>query len=328
MPLVDKMKDGGHDFMVVTKGCLEVLTMLECVVLSDEMRKNKATGKLMTRQEKIDYVTKWKIKNKYILKEGGLLTPKRGDAARLTTPLIFLCGIFFSISAARMVVPHLQRVFQADACHMNFGKYTLNSCYGTTANCNTFPLAFAILFGNKDKVGWFQFWEFAKSLHPSLDRFNTTIITNQAKGLKEAIYQGLPDAVHFYCTFHRRQNIAKIVKGGNVKYSCLWLLNKLVKAHTKQEIEHIKHKHSLYVDKKVLKYLNTLDNEKVYPGARCNLGGRIFMYQWSASLAVESMNWANKAAHARTAVDVVSSTRLLLKLSASRYQEKKEEAWT
>ncbi len=56
--LVDKMKDGEHDVMVVTKGCSEVLTMLERVVLSDEMRKNEATGKLMTRQEKIDYVTK------------------------------------------------------------------------------------------------------------------------------------------------------------------------------------------------------------------------------------------------------------------------------
>jgi hypothetical protein len=91
------------------------------------------------------------------------------------------------------------------------------------------------------------------------------------------------------------------------------LFNKLVKAHTKQEIEHIKHKHSQYVDKKVLKYLNTLDDEEVYPGARCKLGGRIFMYQQSASLAVESMNWADKAARARMAVDVVSSTRLLLK---------------
>ncbi len=89
------MKDGGHDVMVITKGCSEVLTMLERVVLSDKIRKNKATGKLMTRQEKIDYVTKWKIKNKHILKEGGLLTPNRGDAARLTTPLIFFVGSSF-----------------------------------------------------------------------------------------------------------------------------------------------------------------------------------------------------------------------------------------
>jgi hypothetical protein len=92
-----------------------------------------------------------------------------------------------------MVVPHLQRVFQADARHMNFGKYTLYSCYGTTANCNTFPLAFAILFRNEDKDGWVQIWDFTKSLHLSLNRFDTTIITNQAKGLKEAIYQVLPD---------------------------------------------------------------------------------------------------------------------------------------
>jgi hypothetical protein len=316
--LVDKMKDGGHDVMVVTKGFSEMLTMLERFVLSDKMRKNKATGKLMTRQEKIDYITKWKIKNKHILKEGGLLVPRRGDAALLTTPLKILCGIFFSISTAQMVVPHLWRVFQADACHMNFGKYTLYSCYGTTANCNTFPVAFAILFGNEDKDGWVQFWESTKSLHPSLDRFDTTIITDQAKGLKEAIYQVLPDAVHFHCSFHRRQNIAKIVWGGNVKYFCLWLFNKLVKAHTKQEIKHIKHKHSGYVDKKALKYLNTLDNKEVYPGARCELGGRIFMYQQSASLAVESMNWANKAACARTAVDVVFPPIFLIFLGGGR----------
>ncbi len=93
--LVDKMKDGGHDVMVVTKGRLEVLTMLECVALSDEMRKNEATGKLMSRQEKIDYVMKWKIKNKHIPEKKGLLTPKRGDAALLTTPLKFCVGFSF-----------------------------------------------------------------------------------------------------------------------------------------------------------------------------------------------------------------------------------------
>ncbi len=104
-----------------------------------------------------------------------------------------------------------------------------------------------------------------------------------------------------------------------MKYSCLWLFNKLVKAHTQQEINHIKQKHSRFVDNKALKYLNTLDDEEVYPDARCELGGRIFVYQRSASLAVKSMNRANKSACARMAVDVVSSTRLLLKLCASRY---------
>ena len=138
-----------------------------------------------------------------------------GDSS-LTTPIKFMSGIFISISAAQRVVPHLQRVFQADACHMNFGKYTLYSCYGTTANCNTFPVAMAILFGNEDKEGWVQFWNFALSLHPSLDLEDTTIITDQAKGLKEALAEVLPGAGHFLCSFHRLQNIAKIVKDRNV----------------------------------------------------------------------------------------------------------------
>jgi hypothetical protein len=39
------------------------------------------------------------------------------------------------------------------------------------------------------------------------------------------------------------------------------------------------------------------------------------------------MSKANKPAHARTAVDVVCSTNLLVEMSSIRYQGKKEEAW-
>ncbi len=143
--------------MVVTKGCLEVLTVLEHVVLSDKMRKNKATRKLMTKQEKIDYVTKWKIKNKHILKEGGLLAPKRGDAALLTTPLKILCGIFFSIHAARMVVPHFQRVFQADACHTSFGKYTLYHVMAPPLIATHFQWHLQSSLGTKTRMDGFSF---------------------------------------------------------------------------------------------------------------------------------------------------------------------------
>jgi transposase-like protein len=144
---------------------------------------------------------------------------------------------------------------------MSFGKYTLYSCYGTTANCNTFPVALAILFGNEDKEGWVQFWNFAKSLHPSLDKEDTTIITDQAKGLKEALAQELPRAGHFLCSFHRQQNIAKIVKGGNVEYSCVWMFKKLLSAHNKAEISHLKHKYSKRVNDRALKYLNSVPDE-------------------------------------------------------------------
>ena len=59
--------------------------------------------------------------------EGGLLEPKMGNFDFFTLSK-FLSEIFISISAAKQVVPHLQRVFQADACHINFGKYTLCTC--------------------------------------------------------------------------------------------------------------------------------------------------------------------------------------------------------
>ncbi len=81
--------------------------------------------------------------------DGGLGEPKLG-----AVPLKFFSEILFSISGASKAVPFLQQVFQgADACHMSFGKYTLYSCYGTTANLNTCPDAFGILFGNEDKEG-------------------------------------------------------------------------------------------------------------------------------------------------------------------------------
>jgi hypothetical protein len=57
------------------------------------------------------------------------------------------------------------------------------------------------------------------------------------------------------------------------------------------------------------------------------MGKQILKYQSLAILAVASMSCANKAARGRMAVDVLSLTRLLLTLSATRYQAKKEEAW-
>jgi hypothetical protein len=78
---------------------------------------------------------------------------------------------------------------------------------------------------------------------------------------------------------------------------------------------------------KALKYLNAVSDAAQYPGARVDVDfGCIMMYQHSFSLAVESMNQANKAARDRTAVDVVCATKLLLSLSAKRYHEKKEMA--
>ncbi len=61
---------------------------------------------------------------------------------------------------------------------MNFGKYTLYSCYRKTDNGNTFLVAIAIIFGNEDKDGWTRFWRFIRGIQEP----RNTIITDQQKG--------------------------------------------------------------------------------------------------------------------------------------------------
>jgi hypothetical protein len=110
--------------------------------------------------------------------------------------------VFFSTMQARTVVPLLQTASQADAAHMNIGKYTLFSRYGTITNSNTFPIALAIVFGNETKDSWVKFWQFAKGVHPCLNTPQTTIRTDQAKGSVEAICEILLLARNFYCLYH------------------------------------------------------------------------------------------------------------------------------
>jgi hypothetical protein len=44
------------------------------------------------------------------------------------------------------------------------------------------PLAFGIVFGNKDTGNWTKFWEFVKEIHPSVNTPTITILTDQDKG--------------------------------------------------------------------------------------------------------------------------------------------------
>jgi hypothetical protein len=136
----------------------------------------------------------------------------------------FVGGICMATSTAKQNAPLLQTVHQSDAAQMNFGKYTLYSCYGITSNCSASPVAFGIVFGNEDKSGWVDFWTFAKKKHPCPNTPETTIITDRGKGSIEAIAEVMPLAVNFFCSFHQKKNIKikTLVKGGKGKYLCLW----------------------------------------------------------------------------------------------------------
>ncbi len=96
----------------------------------------------------------------------------------------FLDGVMFAPSFVQKTIPHFQKTYMADACHLNFGKCTLFSCYGVTANSNMSPVGFAIIFGNKNTSNLTKFWEYVLKLHPSMNSGYITIITNQNKGQK------------------------------------------------------------------------------------------------------------------------------------------------
>ena len=51
------------------------------------------------------------------------------------------------------------------------------------------------------------------------------------------------------------------------------------------------------------------------------------MYQQSASSTVELMNAANKEMRARTAVDALNATLLLIRLECNRFLRMKQETW-
>jgi hypothetical protein len=55
------VKECGFDVKLLMKDQQQVLRMLEHVVLSDHMRKNKAECKLTTKAEKIEFVSNWKL---------------------------------------------------------------------------------------------------------------------------------------------------------------------------------------------------------------------------------------------------------------------------
>ena len=68
--------------------------------------------------EKRKFVMKWYKEHK------DQIFPQLGSPADQNR-LQFLNGIFFAPSFVKQTVPHLQKVFMADACHLHFGKYTL-----------------------------------------------------------------------------------------------------------------------------------------------------------------------------------------------------------
>ena len=319
--LHDEMVGQGHNVNIVQHTAMHVIMMLEKMMLQEEIDRQKSNNVKMSGQQKLDYIVKWRKMNSTMLKDGGLGPPDPGSPRHK-----FLTGIFFSPKYTKDAVPYLQQVFQGDACHLHFGKYTLYSLYGTTANCNTFPIAFGISFGNECKEGWTEFFMMVKQWYPTLNVYTTTVISDQAKGLTESIRTVMDAVGQFRCSYHRRQNIRSVVWGGTGQYSCLWMYNKLMGATNMEQFNEMKATNFQHVADNALKYLNSINDTEQYPCVRVNMGEGIYMYQRSASSSVESMNNANNAVRARTAVDPVNATMLLLQKENERFMSRMAQA--
>jgi hypothetical protein len=90
-----------------------------------------------------------------------------------------------------------------------------------------------------------------------------------------------------------------------------------MKASLIELITRLKFEHSSHLTDKALQYLNAVNDDEQYPAARCAVNKGVYMYQLLSSSAVESMNRADMAVQEQTAVDVINSTILLLKLESA-----------
>jgi hypothetical protein len=177
------LERSGHVVKLCYTSRKETIRNVEHLVVSKELLRLKAKdNSTLNKEGRSAYWNTWKKENY------DLLVNQLGYK---TTKGHFLYGVFYAPSFSKATVPKLQMVFMVDACHLNFGKYTMFSCYGVAANANMLPVGFAIIFGNENASSWKDFWRFVFCTHPLIDRGEVTIISDQDKGIKSAIEEVL-----------------------------------------------------------------------------------------------------------------------------------------
>ncbi len=310
-----------HEVELIFGNQRETLKKATATVLSEEAERRKKAKEIMDKAERLKFIKKWKTDNDVYLKN--VFGMEDGPQ------FLFLTCILFATSSSKHLVPLLQDEIQADGAHASYGKYIVFLAYGTTANGNMSPLAFGLLFRNKNTKNWSKFWMFVKKFHPSIDGPTKTMLTDQDKGSIAAIEEKLPQAAQFYCLFHHRQNIIKKCGGGIgcTPLMALWMYILLSSCNSVKQLENNKAKYYDKMHPTDRHYLTKLPDRSQYHAARCAMGDNICMYSKLALSGVESMNKANQLAQQRTAVDILNSVILLIELEAERFNWYKQKAW-
>ncbi len=147
--VANQLQELDHEVELIFGNSQETLKKATAIVLSEEVERRKKSNKIMDKAAQQKFIKKWKTDNDvYLNNVFGM-----EDGPQFT----FLTGILFATSSSKHLVPLLQDVIQADGAYASFGKYTLFLAYGTTANGNMLPLAFGLLFGNKNTENWAKF---------------------------------------------------------------------------------------------------------------------------------------------------------------------------
>jgi hypothetical protein len=171
LALQDELELRGHFVEVILTNRQDAIHWMMLAVLAEEVRRRKATKQkysdIINPHGARQFCIQWNRDNEDFINE---------HFGRVEDNWRFVRVILFAPSTSKRSAPALQNVIQADAAHMKFGKYTLYSSYGPTANAQCSPIAFAILFGNEDTDAWTRFWTFARGVHPWLDDDEKTII--------------------------------------------------------------------------------------------------------------------------------------------------------
>ena len=314
-----ELEKEGHVVELVFTSRKETLRNVERLVVGDELiRLKNDTNGTLDREERRQYWNQWKTENY------ALLVNQLGFKTQQSR---FFHGVFFTPSFTKRTVPELQTVFMADACHLNFGKYTMFACYGVTANANMSPVGFAIIFGNENGASWKQFWDFIHKTHPTMNRPDVTIVTDQDKGSEGAISVVMNECGHFFCAWHRKENIIKQCGGssGKVAYSALWVYNRLKECRSVDHFNKLRERYFSHMTKNDLRYLTNIPDHAQYPVKRCEQGA--FMFHRTTSQGSEVMNAANLEMRSRRAVCPVNACIILMRTECHRYARQKKSAW-
>ena len=109
--------------------------------MEELLRRKYLDNSVLDANERKDFWNNLKNENRELTIEK---LDRKDDCAQ------YLHGIYFTPSFVQKTVPELKWLFMADACHVDFGKYTVFSCYGITANGNMPSVGFGIVFGNEN----------------------------------------------------------------------------------------------------------------------------------------------------------------------------------